>query len=75
MAYNEIPAGTIDGVNMIYTLLNEPASGATISLNGQILNPTTGSTAKDYSLSVDTITLTTTYAPSGDDVLLATYSY
>jgi len=75
MAYNEIPAGTIDGVNMIYTLSNEPASGATLSLNGQILNPTTGSTTKDYSLSTDTITLTTTFAPSGDDVLLATYSY
>lgn len=75
MSYNEIPSGAIDGVNMIYTLLNEPASGATISLNGQILNPTTGSTTKDYSLSADTITLTTTFAPSGDDVLLATYSY
>lgn len=75
MAYNEIPSGTIDGVNMIYTLSNDPVSGATISLNGQILNPTIGSTQKDYSLSADTITLTTTYAPSGDDVLLATYSY
>ena len=75
MAYNEIPSGAIDGSNMIFTLSNEPVTGATISLNGQILNPTTGSTQRDYTLSSDTITLTTAYAPDADDVILATYSY
>lgn len=75
MAYNEIPSGAIDGSNMIFTLSNEPVTGATISLNGQILNPTTGSTQRDYTLSADTITLTTAYAPDADDVILATYSY
>lgn len=73
--YNEIPSGTIDGSNMIFTLANEPISGASLSLNGQILTPTVGSTIKDYTLSVDTITLTLAYSPDGDDSLLATYSY
>jgi hypothetical protein len=75
MSYNEIPSGTIDGSNMIFTLANTPMSGATVSFNGQILTPTTGASSKDYSLSADTITLTTILAPEGEDVLLATYSY
>ena len=75
MSFNEIPSGLIDGENMVYTLLHEPISGATLSLNGQILTPTVGSSQKDYTLSGDTITLTTAYSPSGDDILLATYSY
>jgi hypothetical protein len=75
MAYNEIPSGTINGVNMIFTLSNEPMNGATFSLNGQILTPTASAGTKDYALSGTTITLTTDYPPIGDDVLLATYSY
>jgi hypothetical protein len=75
MAYNEIPTGTIDGVNMVFTLSNEPANGATLSLNGQILTPTATAGTKDYTLSGDTITLTIDYPPTDDDVLLTTYSY
>lgn len=75
ISYNEIPSGLIDGSNMIYTLSNTPMSGATLSFNGQILTPTIGATTRDYSLSADTITLTTAFAPDGEDILLATYSY
>lgn len=75
MAYNEIPSGAIDGVNMTFTLLNTPSSGITLSLNGQILAPTVGSNIKDYTISSNTIVLTTAYSPDGDDSLLATYSY
>ena len=75
MSYNEIPSGAIDGSNMIFTLANTPISGATISFNGQILTPKVGSSNKDYTLTTDTITLTTAYTPVGEDVLLATYSY
>ena len=75
MSYNEIPSGAIDGSNMIFTLANTPISGATISFNGQILTPKVGSSNKDYTLTTDTITLTTAYTPAGEDVLLATYSY
>jgi hypothetical protein len=75
MSYNEIPSGAIDGSNMIFTLANTPISGATISFNGQILTPKVGSSNKDYILTTDTITLTTAYTPTGEDVLLATYSY
>lgn len=75
VAYNEIPTGAMDGVNTTYVLTNEPISGATISLNGQILNPTSGSSTKDYSLTANTIILSTTFAPTNEDVLLATYSY
>ena len=75
MSYNEIPTGAIDGSNMIFTLANTPISGATISFNGQILTPELGNVAKDYSLVANVVTLTTTFIPAGDDVILATYSY
>jgi hypothetical protein len=75
MAYNEIPSGALNGVNMNFTLSNEPINGATLSLNGQILTPTAGAGTKDYTLSGTAITLTTDDPPIADDALLATYSY
>lgn len=69
---NEIPSGSVNGINTIFTATNTPITGTyELFYNGQLLRPTT-----DYTLSGSTIT--TTFAPSsssGSGSLLENYSY
>ena len=68
----EIPGGTINGVNVTFTLANAPNPGASLLLhqNGLCLQQGSG---KDYTLSGSTITFTT--APATNDILLAWYRH
>ena len=71
--FNEVPAGTIDGWNVAFTLSEIPVLGSErITKNGQKLKPTL-----DYSITDDTITFV--IPPESDsgytDVLLCDYRY
>ena len=67
----EVPAGTIDGANAIFTLTQTPISGSLLlQSNGTILKPALG-----YTLSGLTITYLTTYIPQVGDILYANYQY
>lgn len=64
---NEIPSGTVDGVNTVFTLANIPTTGSQhIYVNGLRQTPTV-----DYTISADTITFTV--APVISSNLLADY--
>lgn len=70
-ADNEIPAGTINGINDTFTLLHAPVSGSTqIFLNGVLQPITTG-----YTVAGNVITFTATYIPQTGDNLYAFYRY
>ena len=65
----EVPSGTLNGVNTVFTLANTPETGTEmIFLNG-ILQNVGGS--NDYTISGDTITFNN--APLATDTLLAWY--
>ncbi len=66
---NEIPAGSINGSNVTFTLAATPVSTSVqIYLNGLMQQP---GASKDYELSGGTITFAT--APETGDILLANY--
>ena len=66
--YDEAPIGTINGVNTVFTLANEPnVDSLMLTRNGSVLNET-----DDYTLSSQTITMT--IAPDTGDKLIAFYS-
>jgi len=66
----EIPAGTINGTNTAFTLVNTPiANSQVIYWNGIALFPGAG----DYTISGNTITLTA--APASGDTLIANYQH
>jgi hypothetical protein len=71
----EVPAGTINGSNTVFTLTYTPSAGSLIFMvNGVAQNPF-GST-RDFTISGATITMTT--APAGGatpDWLMATYAH
>lgn len=71
LAWNEAPAGTIDGVNLTFTLAHAPV-GMILSLNGLIQNPGAGN---DYTLSGSAITFNALNTPRPGDIILATYRY
>lgn len=67
----EVPSGTIDGSNLVFTLANSAASGSEeVFLNGLLQNAGSGN---DYTISGDTITFETGNAPQTGSVLLVTY--
>lgn len=65
--FNEVPAGTVNGVNVTFTLAATPLTG-TVQLfkDGLLLKPTTN-------YSVSGLTITFVVAPAGGSVLLAHY--
>jgi hypothetical protein len=67
-AYNEVPAGAVDGANKVFTLADPPNVPESLQLfvAGLLLNPAT-----DYTLSNETITFTT--APVAGATILAFY--
>lgn len=65
--FNETPAGTVNGSNKVFTLIDPPYQGKyQVFKNGLLLKPTT-----DYAVSGKTITFVS--APAGGAVLLAHY--
>lgn len=68
--WNEVPSGTIDGINMVFTLAYQPVSAASVMLflNGRL---TREGVSNDYVLSGSAVSMMT--APMADDVLLASY--
>jgi hypothetical protein len=66
----EVPAGTVDGTNVAFTLANapDPASSLTVFRNGMLQKIT-----QDYTISGTAIAFTTAAAPQAGDTLLASY--
>lgn len=66
----EVPQGTIDGSNSVFTLANVPAptSSLLLSRNGILL-----SAGQDYSISAATVTFMNNARPQTGDTLLASY--
>lgn len=70
-AWNEIPSGAINGVNVTFTLAHAPTSGSLrLYQNGLRLR---AGASNDYTLSGNTITMNN--APTTGDWLLADYVY
>lgn len=68
---NEVLTGTQDGVNVTFTLVNQPAAGSLdIFFNGVKATPTT-----HYTVSGKTITFAAGYEPTANDVILADYFF
>lgn len=68
---NEVPSGTIDGVNVTFTILNTPIGGQImLYLNGQYMTVGVG---EDYILSGITITMAAPLIPG--DKIRANYQY
>lgn len=66
---SEVPAGTINGSNVSFTLANTPTTGSLhLYLNGVRQAPTA-----DYSIATATITMVV--APATNDTLLADYRH
>jgi hypothetical protein len=68
----EIPAGTINGTNLTFTLANTPSpvSSLAVYLNGLRMTQ-----AVDYSVDSNAITFISAAAPQPGDVLTASYRY
>jgi hypothetical protein len=71
-ADKEIPTGTLDGVNTLFTLQNQPSPTNSLSIyrNGILL-----SAGSDYSLSGGTVTFFLGSVPQPGDTLFASYRF
>jgi len=67
---NEIPTGSINGVNMVFTLAHTPIDQIMLYLNGQYMTVGAG---EDYTISGSTITMDS--APIVGDKIRANYPY
>ena len=68
---NEVPSGTINGVNVTFTILNTPIGGQImLYLNGQYM---TAGAGEDYTISGSTITMAS--APIVGDKIRTNYQY
>lgn len=69
----EIPSGTINGINVTFTLANTPSPAGSLQLflNGSLQED--GGVGNDFSLSGDTITFNS--APLAGSSLIAYYMY
>lgn len=65
---NEIPTGSINGVNMVFTLAHTPIDQIMLYLNGQYMTPD-----EDYTISGVTITMAS--APIVGDKIIVNYPY
>lgn len=76
--FNEIPTGTINSSNTVFTLANTPSDSAGIDcsmdmyLNGVHLQPGTSNTHNDYFMN-STAVITTTFAPTTGDLIVVSY--
>lgn len=70
---HEVPSGTVDGVNKVFTIANTPLVGKLIVfLNGIKLEAGSGN---DYTISSNTITFETGMTPQIGDKVAVTYIY
>ncbi len=67
---NEVPQGTIDGTNAVFSLSNGPSPAASFNL---FLNGVLQTNGADFSLSSNKITFASTSTPHAGDVLQASY--
>jgi uncharacterized protein YoxC len=69
---SEAPSGTIDGVNLAFTLANTPSPVSSLKLfkNGMLLQQ-----PGDYTLSGSTITFVSASAPQSGDAIVAYYRH
>ncbi|MFA5409790.1 MAG: hypothetical protein WC343_13545 [Bacilli bacterium] len=68
---NEVPSGTINGVNVTFTILNTPIGGQImLYLNGQYM---TAGAGEDYTISGSTITMAAPLIPG--DKIRTNYQY
>ena len=67
---NEIPTGSINGVNMVFTLAHTPIDQIMLYLNGQYMTVGAG---EDYTISGSTITMNS--APIVGDKIRSNYPY
>ena len=67
---NEIPTGSINGVNMVFTLAHTPIDQIMLYLNGQYMTVGAG---EDYTISGSTITMAS--APIVGDKIIVNYPY
>ena len=75
-AFNEQPAGTVNGVNAVFTLAHTPTNNSLQLFNQGVYQILSGThaTANNYSLSSSTITFVA--APtSGNTLMASTYGY
>ena len=70
-ADKEIPTGTIDGVNVTFTLAHTPTAGSELLFRNGVLQNVTG--GSDYGIASAIITFTS--APGVGDVLLCSYRF
>lgn len=72
-ADNEVPSGTVNGVNTTFTLAHTPTTGCLhLYKNGLRLTP---GSSYDYTISTATITFMSGNIPQTGDLLLADYRY
>lgn len=71
LVWNEVPSGSIDGINAAFTTLHIP-TGLSVFLNG--LKQTAGA-GNDYTLSGQTITFNADCIPQTGDVIEVNYRY
>jgi hypothetical protein len=72
MSFGEIPSGTINGTNQVFTVANAPSPTASLALyrNGMLMQVGT-----DYTLSGASIAFLTASTPQTGDILQAWYQY
>ncbi len=71
-AWQEIPSGTIDGANNVFTLAQTPLGVIMFFCNGFLLEEGSGN---DYQISGKTITFESGSTPQTGDKLLTRYTY
>jgi hypothetical protein len=71
-ADGEIPAGSINGANTVFSLVNSPSPVGSLDLylNGLLMNQ-----GGDYTLSNNIVTFVTASTPQSGDTLLASYRF
>jgi hypothetical protein len=69
---SEVPAGLVNGSNMVFTLTSTPSPAASLSLyrNGLLMRQ-----GADYQLSTNTITFFLVSVPQSGDLLVANYRF
>lgn len=72
-ADNETPSGTINGVNLVFTLAHTPNPAASLDLfkNGQLMI----AGGADYTLATATITFVAGAIPQTGDALICSYRF
>jgi hypothetical protein len=71
-AWNEVPAGTKDGVNTAFTLAETPAPAASLHV---LFNGSDLTQGVDYTLSGTAITMVSPYIPTSTDTFWTFYAY